>query len=67
MTDTERQKIIIKLVATLLEASNEVYNEMKSTILEWQVVPPLKKFLIELIKYTDEERKAERATKYTTK
>ncbi len=31
---------------------------MKSTILEWQVVPPLKKFLIELIKYTDEERKA---------
>lgn len=57
MTDIERKKNIIELVDVLMEADNETYNKMKSTMMEWEVIPPLKEFLFELIKYTDGKRK----------
>ena len=57
MTDIERQKIIIELVDMLMEADNETYNKMKSTMMEWEVIPQLRNFLKELLKYTDAKRK----------
>lgn len=57
MIDKERQKLVVELVDMLMEADNETYNKMKSTMMEWEVVPQLRIFLKELLKYTDAERK----------
>lgn len=59
MKDTEIQNLVIKMVDTLLEASEEVYEVMKKEISKQakKAIPQFRNFLEELLEYTDAERK----------
>lgn len=62
MKDTEIQNLVIKMVDTLLEASEEVYEVMKKEISKQakKAIPQFRNFLEELLEYTDAERKEAR-------